>query len=119
MFEAGEVSFPRNAPWPADMLHELLAFPFGRHDDQVDSIGQYLRRARDRSQGEFIVDWGDDQPGVLSAEEFVALPLGFAARPVAGLQGSIPQSNGSPRHTRFNRSPSFVERRGLHSLVPS
>jgi predicted phage terminase large subunit-like protein len=35
-FENGTVLFPRHAPWPAELLAELLAFPHTRHDDQVD-----------------------------------------------------------------------------------
>jgi predicted phage terminase large subunit-like protein len=30
---------PAGAPWLADFRSELLAFPAGRHDDQVDAIG--------------------------------------------------------------------------------
>lgn len=30
---------PVNAPWLADMRSELLSFPAGRHDDQVDALG--------------------------------------------------------------------------------
>ena len=30
---------PAGAPWLADLRAELLAFPAGRHDDQVDAIG--------------------------------------------------------------------------------
>ena len=30
---------PAGAPWLADFRGELLAFPVGRHDDQVDAIG--------------------------------------------------------------------------------
>lgn len=30
---------PRNAPWLADFRHELLTFPAGKHDDQVDALG--------------------------------------------------------------------------------
>jgi predicted phage terminase large subunit-like protein len=30
---------PRGAPWLADFRSELLSFPAGRHDDQVDAIG--------------------------------------------------------------------------------
>lgn len=37
-FEAGQVLFPERAPWLSDLLTELLSFPNGRHDDQVDSI---------------------------------------------------------------------------------
>jgi predicted phage terminase large subunit-like protein len=41
-FENGQVFFPREAPWLADLEAELFAFPRGRHDDQVDSISQAL-----------------------------------------------------------------------------
>lgn len=40
--EAGQVLLPREAPWLADFLTEILAFPNGRHDDQVDSASQAL-----------------------------------------------------------------------------
>jgi predicted phage terminase large subunit-like protein len=42
-FEAGQVLVPREAPWLATYLSELLAFPTGRHDDQVDATSQALR----------------------------------------------------------------------------
>lgn len=41
-FAAGRVMFPRNAPFLAELEMELLTFPQGRHDDQVDSISQAL-----------------------------------------------------------------------------
>jgi len=41
-FEAGQVHVPRDAPWLAALLDELLAFPNGQHDDQVDSTSQAL-----------------------------------------------------------------------------
>jgi predicted phage terminase large subunit-like protein len=47
-FEAGQVYFPRQAEWLLDLETELLAFPGGRHDDQVDSIVQALTSARRR-----------------------------------------------------------------------
>ena len=42
-FEAGQVFLPREAPWLSSYLSELLAFPTGRHDDQVDATSQALR----------------------------------------------------------------------------
>ena len=30
---------PMNAPWYADLRSELLSFPAGKHDDQVDALG--------------------------------------------------------------------------------
>ena len=41
--EAGRVLLPRHAPWLDDLRTEILAFPHGLHDDQVDSIAQALR----------------------------------------------------------------------------
>jgi predicted phage terminase large subunit-like protein len=37
IFEAGNVHLLR-APWTADFLAELEAFPSGNHDDQVDAL---------------------------------------------------------------------------------
>ena len=42
MIENGFVHLPDTAPWLAQYLHELSAFPNGRHDDQVDSTAQML-----------------------------------------------------------------------------
>ena len=41
-FENGRVLFPKEAPWLAEYLKELAAFPGGKHDDQVDSTSQAL-----------------------------------------------------------------------------
>ena len=40
--EEGHVYLPWEAEWRADFLNEILAFPAGRHDDQVDSLSQFL-----------------------------------------------------------------------------
>lgn len=41
-FEAGQVQLPNEAPWLAVLMDEILSFPNGRHDDQVDSVSQAL-----------------------------------------------------------------------------
>jgi predicted phage terminase large subunit-like protein len=41
-FEAGQVHLPQEAPWLGEYVKELLAFPLGGHDDQVDSTSQAL-----------------------------------------------------------------------------
>jgi predicted phage terminase large subunit-like protein len=49
--EAGAVHLPQQAPWLDDLRSELLAFPNGLHDDQVDSMSQalnWLSRPRSR-----------------------------------------------------------------------
>ncbi len=40
--EAGRVFLARGAAWLGDFQAELLQFPHGRHDDQVDSLSQFL-----------------------------------------------------------------------------
>ncbi|MGE3703485.1 MAG: phage terminase large subunit [Hyphomicrobiaceae bacterium] len=40
--EAGQVLLPVAAPWLDDYVSELEVFPFGPHDDQVDSTSQAL-----------------------------------------------------------------------------
>jgi predicted phage terminase large subunit-like protein len=43
--EAGAVHLPRNTPWLDEFKNEILSFPKGRHDDQVDALSQGLQRA--------------------------------------------------------------------------
>jgi predicted phage terminase large subunit-like protein len=44
--EAGYVLLPETAPWLEEFKTEVQLFPRGRHDDQVDSLSQYLGWAR-------------------------------------------------------------------------
>ncbi|MBB4365115.1 putative phage terminase large subunit-like protein [Bradyrhizobium sp. CIR18] len=60
--EAGQVHLPADAPWLDAYLLELLAFPQGRHDDQVDSTSQFLKWASTR----FMFD--DCPLGVISVK---------------------------------------------------
>ena len=39
----GKVYLPHQAPWVADFVGELLTFPAGKHDDQVDAAGMIGR----------------------------------------------------------------------------
>jgi len=50
--EAGRVIVPREEVWLADFEHECAAFPYGKHDDQVDSLSQFLAWARNRGEAE-------------------------------------------------------------------
>jgi predicted phage terminase large subunit-like protein len=47
--EAGHIFLPQEADWLDAFMLELLAFPNGRHDDQVDSVSQFLKWASLRS----------------------------------------------------------------------
>jgi predicted phage terminase large subunit-like protein len=48
--EAGRVHVPRRASWLEDFRSELMAFPQSRHDDQVDSLSQFLTWITDRQR---------------------------------------------------------------------
>jgi predicted phage terminase large subunit-like protein len=45
-WEAGNVYLPEpsNAPWVNDFIEELIQFPQGKNDDQVDAMTQMLTR---------------------------------------------------------------------------
>lgn len=43
--EAGRVYLPENALWKTAFLSEVTAFPGSRHDDQVDSLSQFINWA--------------------------------------------------------------------------
>lgn len=38
--EQKKALLPKKTPWLADLRHELVAFPAGRHDDQIDALFQ-------------------------------------------------------------------------------
>ena len=61
--EAGQVFLPTQAEWLDTLLLELLAFPQGKHDDQVDSISQFLKWATTRAMYDDI-----DIGGFISVE---------------------------------------------------
>lgn len=50
MFEAGMVYLPSRANWLADYEKEIIAFPNGKHDDQVDATSQYLKWAKQKGR---------------------------------------------------------------------
>lgn len=45
--EAGKVALPAEALWRADFEKECAEFPYGKHDDMVDSLSQFLDWARE------------------------------------------------------------------------
>ena len=45
--EAGKVLLKKDAPWLDELRAEVLAFPYGKHDDQVDALSQLMTWAED------------------------------------------------------------------------
>ena len=64
--EAGWVVFQRNAHWLGQLERELMEFPHGKHDDQVDALAYAVRVAmrwrRDDGQGRRRYAQQLDQP---------------------------------------------------------
>jgi predicted phage terminase large subunit-like protein len=56
MVEAGQLLLPTEAHWLGEFKSELLSFPSGRYDDQVDALSQLLARVRD--------GWMDPDPEI-------------------------------------------------------
>jgi predicted phage terminase large subunit-like protein len=54
MVEAGQLLVPGEAHWLGEFKSELLSFPSGRYDDQVDALSQLLARVRNQ--------WTDQVP---------------------------------------------------------
>ena len=42
LFVDGRIWLAGDQPWSVELVNELLRFPNGRHDDQVDALSQYL-----------------------------------------------------------------------------
>lgn len=55
LVEAGKVYLPAGASWLGEWEEEMAAFPFGAHDDQVDSLSMALLRMTTRRPATFGV----------------------------------------------------------------
>ena len=69
IFEAGQVWAP-DERWAEEVIEECAAFPYGEHDDLVDSTTQALLRFR---QGNFIQldsDYKDEPRLVVGMQEY-------------------------------------------------
>ena len=51
LFESGRIWAPKEMEFAQDVIEECAAFPFGDHDDLVDSMTQAVMRFR---QGNFL-----------------------------------------------------------------
>ncbi|MCA9315999.1 MAG: phage terminase large subunit [Planctomycetes bacterium] len=57
--EGGRLLLPRRATWEQEVVHELLAFPLGRHDDVVDALAYAVEAGR---SGGSLLDWKTREP---------------------------------------------------------
>nr|WP_306672100.1 phage terminase large subunit [Geothrix sp. SG10] len=57
LIESGRVWLPESAPWLMDFEAEVMAFPNGRHDDQVDAMTQALTYLSTGGGGQGLLDY--------------------------------------------------------------
>ena len=95
--EAGQVVLPRQASFLGDFLAELAQFPHGGHDDQVDSLSQFLDWMQSR-RSTFTWDfgWSGSQglelPGIIAPHSAPPPPTVIAPRVFIPHRGQlIPQ----------------------------
>jgi predicted phage terminase large subunit-like protein len=72
-FEAGRILLPKEAPWLAEFEKELLAFPHGRYDDQVDALLLSLDWLSENEQYVNPITVG---PIIITRADMGLLPLG-------------------------------------------
>lgn len=58
---ARQVYLPERAPWLPAYVHEILTFPNGKYDDQVDSTSQALNWFKGRAYEPGIVTYYREQ----------------------------------------------------------
>jgi len=68
MFASGHVWFPENA-WAAATVEEILAFPAGEHDDEVDTMTLALMRIRKGGLLRLSSDYEDNEPRYVSRRQ--------------------------------------------------
>jgi predicted phage terminase large subunit-like protein len=84
--EAGHVLLPSDAPWLPLFKSELLQFPHGKYDDQVDCFSQLLAWIGRQNEVRFEADfgYGDDAIKVVPAPVVTIKPTILVQRRVAG-----------------------------------
>ena len=62
MLESGRVWLPRGKDWSKELYDELILFPYGRHDDQVDALTMAVHYVKESWRLEHPEDphWEDD-----------------------------------------------------------
>ena len=62
MLESGRVFLPDGKGWSTELYEEMIMFPYGRHDDQVDAMTMAIHYVKDswRLEHPDDPDWEDD-----------------------------------------------------------
>ncbi|WBL80353.1 phage terminase large subunit [Bradyrhizobium xenonodulans] len=73
--QAGSLVVPRTAPWLDDFLLEYVSFPFGKTDDMMDALSQFLTwRTQAEQRTTFEADWGNAPNGSSGSQARLGAP---------------------------------------------
>ena len=69
--QLGKVWFPETAPWMDALRQELLRFPTGKHDDQIDALAWLVRLVLSHSAPQLkkpkeLTSWKDKLKGIMN-----------------------------------------------------
>ena len=69
--QLGKVWFPETAPWMDALRQELLRFPTGKHDDQIDALAWLVRLVLSHSAPQLkkpkeLASWKDKLKGIMN-----------------------------------------------------
>jgi predicted phage terminase large subunit-like protein len=91
LFEAGKVYVCNTAHWSAAYVNELMAFPHGRHDDQVDATSLFLNWAMREMRGR------NDEPGLRKHPPAIATGTRYTGPGILQVgRRTIPGKDGMP-----------------------
>lgn len=69
--EAGRILVPREALWLADFQREVVTFPNGKYDDQVDSLTQFLQWWQEHGYY-YSKEWEEHLEAIMQLNEEIA-----------------------------------------------
>ena len=74
---SGHVYFPRWEPWTEPLVSELLKFPLGKHDDQVDALSIIGRMLAGMRAGDVPIDMNPERVATITTGTGPKLPPGY------------------------------------------
>ena len=70
--EYGKIFLKRNAPWLDDFRAEVVSFPYGRHDDQVDAFSQLIIERKQKTFVTSTLERVNAMANYVKSEEYQA-----------------------------------------------
>ena len=121
--ENGSLLLPAQAHWLDSLVNEMMAFPAGRHDDQVDALSQLLIYTEAGGTVRFApeaLNQNTEGPPDLMHEVISRLGLGrdWTSAPTGANARSMTRTSTHPPASDRRRAPGPRPRAHRHHLLP-